>query len=358
MAIPLQYNLRNLTVRRTATLMTAGGIGLVVAILVLTLALANGFRQTLVSTGRSDNVIVIRAGATGEVLSGIARSDARIIQAAPEIAQLAQGEPLAVSEVVVVTNLKRRSDPLASSNVTVRGADPKAMILRPEVRLTAGRMYRLGAPELVVGQPLSERFRGCGLGETIRFGTQDWLVVGIFEAGGSSFESEIWGDRETLAPAFDRSGFSSVTLRLADTDAFPALARRLEADPRLRVDVDRENEYYAAQSEQLANVIRGLGFFLVFIMAAGAIFGALNTMYAAVGARTREIGTMMAIGFTPGNILLSFLLESILLCMIGGFWAACWPCPSTASRPGRPTGPASARSRSASASRRGSFSPA
>lgn len=318
MAVPIQYNLRNLTVRRAATLMTAGGIALVVAILVLTLALAGGFRQTLISTGRDDNVIVIRAGATGEVLSGIEREDARIITAAPQIAQLPGGEPLAVSDVVVVTNLRKRSDPTASSNVTVRGADPRSMILRPEVQLIQGRMYKLGVPEIIVGRPIADRFVGAGLGESIRFGTQGWVVVGVFEAGGSGFESEIWGDGEGLAPAFDRSGFSSVTVRLADPEQFDALVKHLQSDPRLRVDVLRESQYYKAQSEQLAGVIRGLGFFLVFIMAAGAIFGALNTMYAAVGARTREIGTLMALGFTPGSILISFLLESVFLCMIGG----------------------------------------
>jgi ABC-type antimicrobial peptide transport system permease subunit len=179
-------------------------------------------------------------------------------------------------------------------------------------------MYRPGVPEVIVGRPLAERFVGCGLGESVRFGARDWEVVGIFEAGGSGFESEIWGDRESLAPAFDRRGFSSQTLRLTSPERLPAFTRRLEADPRLHVDVKREDEYYAAQSESLSRVIRALGFFLVAIMAAGAIFGALNTMYAAVGARTREIGTMLALGFTPRSILLSFLIESMLLCAVGG----------------------------------------
>jgi ABC-type antimicrobial peptide transport system permease subunit len=179
-------------------------------------------------------------------------------------------------------------------------------------------MYRPGLAEVIVGRPLSERFVGCGLGETVRFGARDWAVVGIFEAGGSGFESEIWGDSETLAPAFDRVGFSSVTLRLPDPGAFPLLERRLTGDPRLKIDVKRESDYYKGQSEQLAAAIRVLGLFLVVVMAVGAVFGALNTMYAAVGARTREIGTMLAVGFTPGSILLSFLLESVLLCLIGG----------------------------------------
>jgi ABC-type lipoprotein release transport system permease subunit len=318
MAVPIQYNVRNLFVRRTATLMTAGGIALVVAILVLTLALASGFQQALVVTGRSDNVIITRAGSNSEVMSGFGRETARIIESMPEIARLAGGEALAASEIVVVTNLTKRSDPRASSNVTVRGADVRALLLRPDVHIVEGRMYHAGAAELIVGRPIAERFVGCGLGESVRFGAEDWKVVGIFEAGGSGFESEIWGDGEILAPAFDRRGYSSQTLRLVSPEAFPSLVKGIEADPRLRVDVKRENEYYAAQSEMLANVIRGLGLFLVVIMAAGAIFGALNTMYAAVGARAAEIGTMLALGFPPRSILLSFLFESVLLCSIGG----------------------------------------
>lgn len=319
MAIPLQYNLRNLFVRRTATLMTAGGIALVVAILVLTLALASGFRQALVVTGSPDNVIITRSGSNSEVLSGLNRETARIIESMPEVARLADGQAFAAAEVVVVTNLPRRNDPVGSSNVTVRGADARALLLRPRVRLVAGRLYHPGVPEVIVGKPLSARFTGCGLGETVRFGSREWKVVGVFEAGGSSFESEIWGDGEILAPAFSRVGYSSLTLRLADpASGLEALVKKVEADPRLRIDTRREDDYYRAQSEQLADVIRALGLFLVVVMAVGAVFGALNTMYAAVGARAKEIGTMLALGFRPRSILLSFLIESVLLCLVGG----------------------------------------
>jgi putative ABC transport system permease protein len=318
-AIPIQYNLRNLFVRRTATLMTAGGIALVVAILVLTLALASGFRQALVVTGSPDNVIITRSGSNSEVLSGMSRETARIIESMPEVARLANGHPFSAAEVVVVTNLPRRNDPVGSSNVTVRGADSRALLLRPKVRLVAGRLYQPGVPEVIVGKPLSQRFAGCGLGETVRFGSREWKVVGIFEAGGSSFESEIWGDGEILAPAFSRLGYSSMTLRLVDpVSGLESMVKRIEVDPRLRIDARHEDDYYRAQSEMLANVIRALGFFLVAVMAVGAVFGALNTMYAAVGARTKEIGTMLALGFRPRSILLSFLIESVLLCLVGG----------------------------------------
>lgn len=318
MAVPIQYNLRNLFVRKTATLMTAGGIALVVAILVMTLALANGFRQTLVSTGRADNVILTRSGSNTEVQSAIERSSARVIEADPGIARLPDGSALAVSECLVLTNLTRRSDPTASSNVVVRGVDPRVVYLRPEVQIVEGRFFRPGMDEVVVGRSIAERFTGCGLGETVRFAARDWRVVGVFESGGTGFDSEIWGDVESMMPAFDRDVYSSVTVRLADPQAFEAMKTRLEADPRLRLDIQRENEYYQSQSSQIATVIRVLGIFLVIVMAVGAIFGALNTMYAAVGARTKEIGTMLAIGYKPSSILLSFLFESVLLCLIGG----------------------------------------
>lgn len=318
MAVPIQYNLRNLFVRKTATLMTAGGIALVVAILVMTLALANGFRQTLVATGRSDNVILTRAGSNTEVQSAIERNAARIIEADAGIARLPDGSALAVSECVVLTNLNRRSDPTASSNVVVRGVDARVVYLRPEVQIVEGRFFRPGMDEVVVGRSIAERFIGCGLGETVRFAARDWRVVGVFESGGTGFDSEIWGDVQSMMPAFDRDVYSSVTVRLADPAAFDAMKSRLEADPRLRLDILRENEYYQSQSSQIATVIRVLGIFLVIVMAAGAIFGALNTMYAAVGARTREIGTMLAIGYKPSSILLSFLFESVLLCLVGG----------------------------------------
>ncbi len=219
-------------------------------------------------------------------------------------------------ESVVLTNLERRSG--GTSNITVRGIGEQGLALRPSVRIAEGRPFRPGVDEVMVGRALSRRFLGCQLGSTLRFGSRDWLVVGIFESGGSGFESEIWGDVESLLPAFDRDAYSSVTMRMLDPNAFGMMKERLEADPRLHVDAFRENDYYSAQSKQLAQVIRVLGMFLVVVMAFGAIFGALNTMYAAVGARTREIGTMLALGFTPANILVSFMIESILLSLVGG----------------------------------------
>ena len=318
MRLPLQYNLRNLVVRRAMTLMTAGGIALVVAVLVLTLALAHGFSATLVATGRADNAIVLRGGATSEMMSSVSRDAARVLAADPAVARGPAGEPLALPELVVLVNLVRRSDPTLSSNVTVRGVDARVLDLRPEVRLREGRLFRPGLDEVVVGGRLGARFVGCRLGETLRMGGHDWRVVGVFDAGGSGFDSEIWGDCEAFLPVFERSEYSSLTVRLRDAALLPALQARLEADPRLRVEARVEREYYRAQAGQLAAVIRGLGLFLVVVMAAGAVFGALNTMYAAVGARTREIATLLAVGFPPRAILASFLVESVLLCLMGG----------------------------------------
>jgi ABC-type lipoprotein release transport system permease subunit len=316
MAIPLQYNLRNLAVRRTATLMTAGGIGLVVAILILTLSLAHGFRATLIATGRPDNAIVIRAGSNSEVQSSVARDVARIIEADPGVREAADGSPLAVAESVVLTNLTRKGG--GSSNIVVRGVDEHVLALRPEVRISEGRFFKPGQDEVIVGIPLSRRFVGCGLGDHLRFGARDFTVVGVFDAGGSGFGSEVWGDSQTLMPLFDRNTYSSVTIRLTNPDGFKACKSRLEADPRLKVEAFLERDYYSAQSSAVATVIRIVGVFLVIVMASGAIFGALNTMYAAVGSRTREIGTMLALGFSPREILLSFMVESILLSIVGG----------------------------------------
>ena len=317
MAIPIAYNLRNLRVRKAATLMTAGGIALVVAVLVLTLALANGFQQTLIATGRADNLHVLRTGATGEIESGIARDVARVLLADEAVARRADGQPLASAETVVLTTLTRRGTN-STTNVTVRGVSPQVRALRPEVRLVAGRFFAPGLDEIIVGSGAAARFRGAGLGESLRLGSRDWRVVGVFAAAGSAFESEIWGDAELMMPVFDRDAYSSVTLRLADPSQFAAVKARLEADPRLRVDLRRESDFYAAQSQQLAQLLRGLGYFLVVVMASGAIFGALNTMYAAVGARAREIGTLLALGFQPRQVMASFVFESVLIALVGG----------------------------------------
>ena len=317
MAIPLSYNVRNIIQRPAATLTTALGIAFTVAILIGALALASGFQAALLETGTDDNLLVMRKGADSEISSGITRDAANILRALPEVATGADGHPLVSAEVVVLTNKPRLGQP-GTSNLTVRGIDPEALVFRSKARVVAGRMFEPGAAEIIVGNRIASRFADCRIGDKMRFGQQDFTVVGHFEAGGSSFESEIWGDNKVLMPVFRGDVFQSVTLRMKDPARFAALKKELEADPRLGVDVHREREYYNDQSGMLATTIRVAGVFIVIIMAVGAMFGAMNTMFAAVSARTREISTLLILGFSPFSVMLSFMLESLFLALLGG----------------------------------------
>jgi ABC-type lipoprotein release transport system permease subunit len=318
MAIPISYNLRNIRQRPVSTLTTAIGIALTVAIFIGALALAAGFQASLIETGSQDNVIVLRSGADSEIASGIDRESSNIVRAHPAIASGPGGRPLVCSEMVVVTNRDRLGQP-GSSNVLVRGVDPEGMELRSRVRVIEGRMFTPGTDEVIVGRRIAPRFADCMVGDRIRFQQRDFTVVGHFEAGGSAFESEIWGDNSTLQPALQRGGgFQSITFRLRDPAAFPALEKELEGDPRLAVQVHRESTWYTDQSGLLGNTIRVLGVLITIIMALGAVFGAMNTMYAAVQSRTREIATLLVLGFSPWAVLVSFMAESVLLALLGG----------------------------------------
>lgn len=314
--IPFVYNIRNLSQRPVSTALTALGIALVAWVFIFTLALAGGFEAALRATGSPENAIIVRSGSTAELTSIITREAAAAIQSQPEIARAPDGQPLSTAELLVIWNLPRKSG--SATNVVVRGIGRKSVALRPNVRLIAGRMFRPGLDEIVVGKMVAERFRNCTVGNRLKLSGREWSVVGVFDAGGTSYDSEIWGDVELFMPVFDRPVFQSVIVRLDDPSHLPALKKRLEADPRLSASVHREDQFYAAQSGQLATLLRTLGTFVTLIMALGAIFGALNTMYASVGARTKEIGTLRAIGFSRGAVLLSVLVESTLLALIGG----------------------------------------
>jgi len=316
MRIPLAYNLRNLAARKVSTVLTALGIGLVSWVFIFTLALAGGFQAALQSTGSPENAIVVRSGSTAELTSIIDRESAAAIESQPEIAKAPDGTALATRELVVLWNLPRKNG--TTTNVVVRGVTAKSFALRPKVRLVQGRMFRPGLEEVVVGKLANERIRGCSIGDRIKLAGHPWSVVGVFDAQGTSFDSEIWGDVELFMPVFDRPVYQSVTFRLDEPSHFGAIRKRLEADPRMSVAVKHEDEFYAAQSATLATLLRGLGLFVTLIMALGAISGALNTMYAAVGSRTKEIGTLLALGFSRGSVLLSFLIESTLLAVFGG----------------------------------------
>ena len=314
--IPFVYNVRNLGQRRVSTALTAIGIALVAWVFIFTLALAGGFEAALRSTGSAENAIVVRSGSTAELTSIVTREMAAAIQSQPEIARAPDGQPLATAELLVIWNLPRKSG--TTTNVVVRGIGPKSAALRPGVRLIAGRMFRPGLDEIVVGKMVAERFQHASVGDKLKLSGREWNVVGVFDAGGTSYDSEIWGDVELFMPVFDRPVYQNVILRLDDPSHLAALKKRLEADPRMSVAVHREDQFYAAQSGQLATLLRTLGTFVTLIMALGAVFGALNTMYASVGARTKEIGTLRAIGFSRGAVLLSVLIESTLLALLGG----------------------------------------
>jgi ABC-type antimicrobial peptide transport system permease subunit len=308
-AIPIAYSLRNLWTRKLTTALTAGGMALVVFVFAAVLMLDAGLRQALVSTGQPDNIIVTRRSSGSEVQSGVERVQAALVEAQPEVAERSK-------ETVVLIAQPKRATGIVS-NVTVRGLSPEGVALRPHVRISAGRMFRPGSTEVVTGRSIAERFAGIGLGERLRFGGRDWLVVGVFDGGGSGFDSEIWGDVDQMMQSFRRQAYSSVVARLSDPAAFDALKQRLEADPRLTVDVKRERQFYEEQSAALSGFISILGLTLSVIFSIGAMIGAMITMYAAVAGRTGEIGALRALGFRRRAILAAFLAEALLLAGLG-----------------------------------------
>ncbi len=317
MAIPFSYSFRNLWTRRLTTALTASGMALVVFVFAATLMLAEGLQKTLVQTGSADNVVVIRKGSGSEVQSGIEREKASIVETQPEIAAGRDGKPLVARELVVLISLIKR-DSNEAANVVIRGIGGGSLSLRPQVRLVEGRMPLPGSSEIMAGESVARRFKGGGLGETVRFGMRDWTVVGVFDAGATAFSSEIWGDAEQLMQAFRRQVYSSILLRLRDRSAFDPLKARIDSDPRLLLEAKIETQYYLDQSEMMATFLRILGITLTIIFSLGAMIGAMITMYAAVAHRTGEIGTLRALGFGRRSILLAFLLEAMLLGLVGG----------------------------------------
>lgn len=317
MKIPLIYNLRNLTARKLTTTLTVLGIGLVVFVFSAVLMLANGFRKTLATTGEVDNVIFLRKGSNGELTSGIPRSQANVLRAQQEAFSMNDGGPLVAGEIVVINNLRKRAND-QPSNIVVRGVSEESLTLRAKAKIIKGRMWQPGTSEIITGKGVAEKFKGCGLGESVRMGMRDWQVVGIFAAGGSSFESEIWGDVEQFMQAFRRPVFSSLTMKMNDPAKFEEMKTRIESDPQLTVDVKRELDFYEEQSQSLGRFIQILGLTITIVFSFGAMAGAVITMYSAVANRASEIGTLRALGFKRRNILASFLIECILISLIGG----------------------------------------
>lgn len=315
--IPYSYSIRNLWTRKLTTLLTAGGMALVVFVFAAILMLAEGLQQTLVETGSYDNVVAVRKGSGTEVQSGVDRYQASVVETLPQIAIANSGKPLLAKEVLVLITLPRRGSGIAS-NASVRGIGEQSLALRPQAKLIEGRLPRPGTPEIMVGVSAAKRFEGIALGGSLRFALQDWSVVGIFDAGKTAFSSEVWGDADQLMQAFRRPVYSSVIFRLTDPAQFQQVKQSIENDPRLTLEAKRENLYYAEQSEMMAKFLRILGMSLTIIFSLGAVIGAMITMYAAVANRTAEIGTLRALGFQRIAILLAFLLESIALGLIGG----------------------------------------
>jgi putative ABC transport system permease protein len=318
MAIPIIYNLRSVKARWTSAIVAVLGIAGTVGVFVAMLSLARGFRATLVSSGSYDNALVLRAGATAEMMSGVTLDSVKILQDKPGVARL-NGEPLVTAEVVVVAPFPLRSTG-TDANVQVRGVSPNVLTVRENVKMTQGRMFRPGLSELVVGRNATTTYSGLTVGNQVRFGGGQWTVVGIFDAGGSAFDSEVWCDSRVLDDVYKRPNniFQSVTVHLSSPDAFQSFKDAASKDPRLNVDVSREIDYYAKQSQMMTRLITVLGGLVAAVMGIGAVFGALNTMYSAVSERGREIAVMRALGFGAIAVVFSFLVEALVISFVGG----------------------------------------
>lgn len=317
-SVPISYNFRSIKARWTSTIVAVLGIAGTVGVFVAVLSLARGFKATLVASGSPGNALVMRAGATSEMMGGITLDSVRVLQDAPGVARDGSG-PLVTQEVVGVMPF-----PLISTgtdaNVQVRGVSPNVLHIRTFAKIVQGRMFTPGLAELVVGKNAARTYKGLTVGNTVDFGGGRWQVVGVFDAGGSSFDSEVWCDAHILSDVLKRPDniFQSATVHLSSPAAFQQFKDAVTSDPRMNVDVVREVDYYAKQSTTMTRLITVLGGLVAAIMAIGAVFGALNTMYSAVSERGREIATMRALGFPSSNVILSFLFEALLISFIGG----------------------------------------
>jgi putative ABC transport system permease protein len=311
-------NLRSIPQRWGPSLVIVIGLAGVVAVFTALLAMAQGFQATLQDAGRTDNAIVLRGGSGAELNSGFGGDSADIIKLGPGIRKGSDGKPLASGELIVITELLKKGETINGANVTLRGVEPASFELRPQLRIIEGRRFEPGLREIIVGAGVARLFDGAGVGETLRMRGSDWTVVGIFEAGDAN-DSEMWADAGTAQSTFNRgNGFSAVRVGLESPESLETLKAALAADPRLTVEVLQEQAYYSAQTGQFRATIAVLAGVVTFIMALGAIFAALNTMYAAVATRTREIATLRAIGFGAMPVLVSVMVEAVVLAFVGG----------------------------------------
>jgi putative ABC transport system permease protein len=318
MKIPFAYIWRSLWTRRLTTVLTIGGITLVAFVFAAVLMLAHGLETSLIETGYDDNALVLRQSAGSELVSQVDREAANIIKTHPEVALLPDGKPFVSTEVCVVINLTKK-ETNDVGNITVRGISPAATQLRPQVTLVEGRWFQFGSTEIVVGSSIAKRFKDASVGNTIRFGDTQWKIVGVIDAKGTAFDSEIWGDVDQMMASFGRPIYSSLLIRLKDHGAFESLKLRIAQDPRTQAsEMKREKDFYREQSQMMSSFIRILGIVVTVIFSIGSMVGAMITMYAAVANRTVEIGTMRALGFRRRSILSAFLVEAIMLSLIGG----------------------------------------
>lgn len=319
MQIPFKYNWRNLRVRWRSSVATMVGIALVVAVFVMVMALARGLRATYLSTGDARNLLVVRRGSMAESSSQVTFDEVRRVKYLDGIARNERGEPIASAEIIVLITMQRQSG--GKAHVQVRGLGPMGAELRPGIRIpaspTEGRMFKPGERECIVSRNVARRFANCGLGQKFRSGKNTWTVVGLFDAQRTAYDSEIWVDADEARDAFNRSFYGSVVIRPSDPAAVAGLIQRIESDAQMRLRVLTETEYYRDQTKTAAP-IQAFGAALATIMSIGAAFSAMNMMYAAVGARTREIGTLRVLGFRPSSIYFSFLLESVMVAVLGG----------------------------------------
>jgi putative ABC transport system permease protein len=318
MALPISYNIRNLRSRWKVTLLAIFGIALVVAAFVTILSMARGFNIALSSTGSDNNAIVTQRGSMSELSSWMNISAANLVAVDPRVARSADGKPLASCEVVVITARPTKDSGLPT-NITFRGVTPSAFNVRNGIKIVEGRTFTPGLFEVIVGKKIADRLEGVEVGSIIPIQRKNWKVVGLFTADGSSFESEIWGDYDAMAPAIGRNGgCESLTVRLTNPTVLSSFDKDLRANPQFQLQADSEKQYYENLAGPTASALMGLAVFVAVVMGIGAIFGAMNTMYAIVSQRTREIGTLRALGFSRFSILFSFVMESVLLAIVGG----------------------------------------
>jgi ABC-type antimicrobial peptide transport system permease subunit len=314
--IPIKYNIGNLTARRVSTLMTILGIGVVIAVMISMMALQNGVHSAVVSSGSKDNLMVMREGAAAELSSWVTKDAFRIIRAMPGIAKDGSGAPMISPELVIIFKIPKKDDP-KGSNVLVRGVTPMAFTMRPYVKLIEGRMFRPGLNEIIVARRIRDRFVNTGLGDSFKFGSQTYNVVGVFDAKGTAFDSEMWCDADFLGQARKRDAYSSVIVRPVDHGAFESIKAEIKNDNRLKLEVKSEYQYYADQTTGLVGIII-LVAIVTFFMTIGAILGTMNTMFSAIASRGRELATMRALGFKRRTILLSVVVESAFISLLGG----------------------------------------